>query len=59
MWNERHGKHNWNKDGFRVYLGSHLKEVGISLDPHLNLLETAWTKNTMNIDNWKMTSKTA
>jgi len=29
MWNERHEKHNWNKDGFRVYLGSHLKEVGI------------------------------
>jgi hypothetical protein len=36
MWNERHGKHTENKDGFRVYLGHHLKEVGISLDPYLN-----------------------
>jgi hypothetical protein len=38
-WNERHGKHNWNKDGFRVYLACHLKEVGILPNPRLNFLQ--------------------
>jgi hypothetical protein len=51
MWNERHGKHNWNKDRFKVYLGHHLKEVAISTDPHSNFLQIAWTKNKANIEN--------
>jgi hypothetical protein len=38
-WNERHGKHNWNKDRFMVYLGRHLKEVVISPNPHLNFFQ--------------------
>ncbi len=32
-WNEIHGKHNWNKEGFRAYLGCCLKEVVLLLDP--------------------------
>jgi hypothetical protein len=59
MWNERHGKCNWNKDGFRVYLGHHLKEVGISPNPHSNFLQTIWTKNKMNIENYIRTMKWA
>ncbi len=51
MWNERHGKHNCNKDMFKVYLGCHLKEVAILLDPHSNFLETTWIKNKMDIEN--------
>jgi hypothetical protein len=50
-WNERHGKHDWNKDGFKVYLGCYLKAVTISPDPHSNFLQTTWTKNKMDIDN--------
>jgi hypothetical protein len=34
MSNERHGKHNWNKDMFTVYLGHHLKEVVTSPNPN-------------------------
>jgi hypothetical protein len=44
-------KHNWNKDGFKVYLGCHLKEVVISLDPYSNFFQTNWTKNKINIEN--------
>jgi hypothetical protein len=36
MWNERHGKHNWNKDGFKIYIGCHLKEVVILPNPRRN-----------------------
>jgi hypothetical protein len=50
-WNERYGKHNWNKDNFRVYLGCHLKEVAISLDPYSNFFQTTWTKNKTDIEN--------
>jgi hypothetical protein len=58
MWNGRHGKYNWNKDGFRVYLGRHLKEVAISLEPWSDFLQTAWTKNKTDIENWMVVSKT-
>jgi hypothetical protein len=58
MWNERHGKHNWNKDKFKVYLEHHLKEVAILPDPHLNFLQIVWTKNKANIENWMTASKT-
>jgi len=36
----KHGEHNWNKDTFRVYLGCHLKEVAILIDPRSNFLQT-------------------
>jgi hypothetical protein len=52
MWNERHGKHNWNKERFKVYLGCHLKEVAISPYPCSNILQIAWTKNKTDIENW-------
>jgi hypothetical protein len=51
MWNERHGKCNWNNKGFRVYLGCYLKEVALLPDPRLNYLQIVWTKNKMDIDN--------
>jgi len=47
----RHGKHNWKKDRFKVYLGHHLKEVVISPNPCSNFLQTPWTKNKTNIEN--------
>jgi hypothetical protein len=53
MWNERHGKHNWNKDKFKVYIGCHLKEVAISPNPCSNFLWIVWT----HIENWTMASK--
>jgi hypothetical protein len=59
MWNERHGKHNWNKDGFRVYLGCHLKEVAISPYSCSKFFQTTWTNNKTDIENWMMTSKIA
>ncbi len=51
MLNERHGKHNWNKDKYRFYLGCHLKEIAILPDPHSNFLQITWTKNKMDIEN--------
>jgi hypothetical protein len=38
-WNERHEKHNWNKEGFRVYLGCHLKKIVLLSDPHLDFCQ--------------------
>jgi hypothetical protein len=59
MWNEIHGKHNWNKDMFRVCLRRHLKEVVISLNPYSNFLQTIWIKNKTNIENWTMVLRIA
>ncbi len=47
-----------NKDRFMVYLGCHLKEVAILPNPRSNFLQTAWTKNKMNIKNWMVASRT-
>jgi hypothetical protein len=58
MWNERHGKHNSNKDMFRVYLGHHLKEVAMLPDPCSNFLQIVWTKNKTNIENLMATLRT-
>jgi hypothetical protein len=44
-------KHNWNKEGFRVYLGCHLKEVALLLHPPSNFPQIAWTNNKMDIEN--------
>jgi hypothetical protein len=41
-----------------VYLGCHLKEVAILPNPRSNFLQTAWTKNKMNIKNWMVASRT-